>query len=166
MATLTLETNFRVTLGGESARADIIRAAQSLSYKVHDSVVNLAAGATSTFVTLWQSASHGVQVNPLPEQFSFGVILIDPDAEAASVLPMDIELASTRNNATTVTVANQIRRIDRNRPIILSSSLTGADFTNIGTVATPGTVFDHFTRIRARNPNATGDMKIRTALFL
>ena len=148
MATLTLETNFRVTLGGESARADITRAALSVTQKVFDSVVNIPSGATSTLVTLWQSDKHGVTTNPLPEQFSWGIILVDAEAGAASVVPLDIELASTRNNAVTVTTMNQILRADRNRPILLPNSLTGADITNIGTVATPGTAFDHFTRIR------------------
>lgn len=162
MATLTLETNFRATLGGESVRADITRAALTVASKVADVIQSIAAGAT---VTLWQSAAHGVSTNPLPEQFNWGAILVDPDSAASSVLPLDIELASTRNNATTVTVSNQIRRCDRNRPMLLASSLTGADFTNIGTVAAPGTAFDHITRIRVRNPSASDAVIVRAVLL-
>lgn len=165
MATLTRENNFRVTLGGESARVDVLRSALSVTQKIHDAMVNVPAGATGTLVTLWQSAAHGVQTNPLPEQFSWGMILVDPDSGGAAVLPLDIELASTRNNSTTVTVMNQILRCDRNRAVELPNSLTGADITNIGTVASPGTAFDHFTRIRARNPNASQDLLVRVVLF-
>lgn len=162
MAVLTVETNFRATLGGESVRADISQAEQVIGTKVADIVASIAAGAT---VTLWQSAAHGVSTNPLPVQFTRGFIMVDPDSLLATAEPLDIELASTRNNAVTVTVGNTIFRVDRDAAFMLGASLTGSNFAGIGTIAAPGIVFDQFTRIRVTNPNATDAVIVRLVLF-
>lgn len=155
---LSLNVLARVLIGGETKAADILRDhLTAYTEVIQDSMVTLAEGqAAGSPTTLWQSASHGSAVNPLPEQFAFGLILPDPGATQGSVLPIDIELTATRNNSTTVTDLVGVRRITREKPIILGTSLCGLDFTNIGSVATPGTVFAHITRIRARNPNSAG----------
>lgn len=163
----------RCLIGGESKRFDLIRQVlAAYTQVVADIAVTIAEGGSSgNPTTLWQSASHGVSLAPMPQQFAAGFILVDPDAVEATALPLDIELAATISGAVTVTTTNMIRRHTRDYPMLLESSITGVDFAAIGTPAAPGAAFAHITRIRARNVNpvsvpvGTNNLNVRLLLL-
>ena len=171
VGSLSLLVAMKALIGGETKAVNILRThATAYTEIIADVMVNLAGGqAAGSPTTLWQSSVHATTTNPLPQQFRFGMILPDPDAIRSSALSIDVELTATLNNSTTHTDIRGVRRITRDAPMVLGTSLCGLDFTNIGDITTPGTVFSHITRIRARNPNAadgTGANDVRVRLLL
>lgn len=162
MATLTLETNMRIALGGESARFDISRANAAATNKVVDATFTLPDGqALGSETTLWQSAQHA-SASALTSPFGCMFIVADPDTLGPSALPVDVEVTHTINGGA---INSTTYRIDRNTPLFLPSSITGTTFT-IADSANPSRI----TRIKARNPavEAAGvnDVQIRIVGFL
>lgn len=159
MATLTQTLKLALALGAENIDPSIVRSF-AVAEKVADIVVKIAENqASAAPTTLWVSSQHGVATNPLVSPFTTGLFLVDPDAANASILPLSIEIASTRHNSTTVDKI--VRRVDRNTPLLFPSSMSGQSIAEVGDGTdlfallggTAPTNVPRITRIRVHNPN-------------
>lgn len=175
MATITTALTMNATIGGEDWRVSMNRSLAGITQKLSDSVITLAENQASTSpTTLWGSAYHGAATNPIPETFKAAVLIVDPDGENTASLPINVEIASTRHNSTTVD--RYTHRLTREEPLILSSSMSGQSISEVGDgtdlfallSGTAPTNVPRITRIRAHNPNpaASGANNVKVRLVV
>lgn len=156
MASLLTTIQSLITIGGEDKRIDVLEAELTGCTEIVADVTRyLVENAVTTYATLWQDSQHATAVNPLAETFKKAIIVVDPSLANASVLPCDIEIASTQHNSTTIDL--RVFRIDRTAPFIIGSISSGASQTDNGglfaAIISGGTNYNRITRIRARNPS-------------
>ncbi|MGI2905403.1 hypothetical protein [Tolypothrix sp. VBCCA 56010] len=175
MPTVTNVLTTSTTIGGEDLRISLNRTLAAITQKVSDSVITLPEGQASTSpTTLWAAATHGVATNPQPETFKLAVLIVDPDGELPTSLPIDVEIASTRHNSTTVDKV--VREVRRETPLLIGSSVSGQSISEVGDGTdlfallngTTPTNPPRVTRIRARNPNpaASGANNVKVRLVV
>lgn len=164
-----LNMRFRalIALAGGNTGFDLVRTLASLGpTSVYENEVVLAEGQlVGAATTLWTGSGHGTS-GVSTSLFSLAALIVDPDEDNASAIPIDVQLFSTIVGSGTV--KNWTHRITREVPLILGSPLAAmhqaaaADgLTNVAG-ATPEVI----SRIDARNPNAaigdsSNDVRVR-----
>lgn len=150
----------RVRIGGESKRFDLARTlATAFTKVVADVLLNLPAGqAVGSPTTLWDSGLTATG-GTLTAQFTWGVLIADPDSANATAQNLDIEITDRVGGASIL----RTQRITRDRPAIFNS-IGGATLTLLDGAAPSQIVL-----IRARNPavaDATGATDVKCRLLL
>lgn len=166
-ADLNMRFRALIALAGGNTGFDLARTLASLGpTSVYENEITLPEGQLVAAVsTLWTGTGHGTS-GVSTSLFALAAVIVDPDLNNASSIPIDIQVYSTIVGSGTT--KNWTHRVTREVPLIIGSPLaathqvTATDaLTNVAG-ATPEVI----SRIDARNPNAaigdsSNDVKVR-----